>query len=128
MLMNEPTGRTVGGRYRGQVPLADFMSGQVAVKPKQAGSGRIRWKRRQVISPRYYFNLYRGGALRDLFDLYSALSRIDEEQFGHHSNPDRNDFADWVEVVFGERSVAEDMRQAGSREAMRGCLERCLYL
>jgi len=89
--------------------------------------GGIRWRQRHRVSPRYYFALHRGGALRDVYDLYQALETMTEDQFRHHVGPDHNDFAIWLDQVIGEDQVAVELRQMQSRSEIRSCLEKCLY-
>lgn len=54
-----------------------------------------------------------GPVLRDIEELYSALSTMPETQFCYHVRGKKNDFADWVEDVLGDRTLARRLRKAG---------------
>lgn len=48
--------------------------------------------------------------LRTLDDLSAAVNSIDPEIFEMHVTRDKNDFADWVQQVFGEEQLAAQLR------------------
>lgn len=60
----------------------------------------------------HVFILHDGSQLKDLFDLAQALEDIQEHVFRHHVNDDRHDFANWVQNVLDEHSLADEMREA----------------
>ena len=59
-------------------------------------------------------------------DLRDALRTITEEQFKHHVNAMKNDFAAWVEAVLGNKKTASEMRKASTIGAMIRSVEKAL--
>lgn len=49
--------------------------------------------------------------LRTLDDLSEAVNLMDPETFHAHVDKEKNDFASWVEFVFEEKELAEQMRK-----------------
>lgn len=64
------------------------------------------------------FVLSNGRTLKNLHELRNSLLSMDEGTFRHHVNPDRNDFANWVEGVFKDKELAETLRKAKSTQEM----------
>lgn len=56
-----------------------------------------------------------GPVLRDLGELARAMHEISDDQFWYHVRPEQNDFARWVEDVFGERALARKIERTKSR-------------
>jgi hypothetical protein len=65
-----------------------------------------------------WFYFKHGRRASNIEELKTALESIDESEFKHHVNDDRNDFANWVENVFGEEKLAGRMREVGSKEGI----------
>jgi uncharacterized protein YeeX (DUF496 family) len=73
------------------------------------------------------FYLYNGPALADLNDLHQALAQdMTEEQYKHHVQPQRNDFAKWVEDVFGHSACATNIRRKRSQHGMAQAVAECI--
>jgi len=64
--------------------------------------------------------------LRTLDDLSEAINLIDPETFQKHVNADKNDFAAWVQHVFGEEKLAEDLRRFPTPLRMMVSIEKFL--
>lgn len=64
--------------------------------------------------------------LRTLDDLSEAINLIDPETFQKHVNPEKNDFANWVEHVFGEVELAEQLRKFPTPLRMMVSIEKFL--
>lgn len=64
--------------------------------------------------------------LRTLDDLSEAINLIDPETFQRHVNADKNDFAAWVEHVFGEAELAATLRAFPTPLRMMVAIERFL--
>lgn len=77
-------------------------------------------------SPDSYFFIHEGPALKSLYDLEYYLGAITEIQFGHHVDGEKNDFASWVEGVFNERNLADELKEAKDREVMHSVIKRFL--
>src|SRR3989338_10182838 len=57
-----------------------------------------------------------GKRVKNLIELAEAIAELDHGSFSHHVNSAKNDFATWVEDVFGEKALAEKLRRSHSIE------------
>lgn len=57
-----------------------------------------------------WFYFAGGKSAKDLHELVNALKEIHDEEFSFHVNAGKNDFANWVEGVFNEKDLADEMR------------------
>jgi len=64
--------------------------------------------------------------LCSLDQLSEAISLIDLDTFQKHVNAEKNDFANWVEHVFGEKDLADRLRQFPTPLRMMVSIERFL--
>ena len=60
-----------------------------------------------------------GTRLDSLKDLYGHLSTMADEEFSHHVNSERNDFAAWIEHVHNDRFLAAAVRTVRTRDDIR---------
>jgi len=77
----------------------------------------------KVCPPDKAFWLEDERTLRSTDELADALSNMKPETFKHHVNEVRNDFANWIEHVFKQKNLAEQIRKAKTRENMRKILK-----
>jgi len=63
----------------------------------------------------HQFVLSNGKKINSLFQLADELEQMGDDVFGHHVSAERNDFATWVNDVFNEKFLAEDMRKVWNR-------------
>jgi hypothetical protein len=63
------------------------------------------------------FWLNGGGSLGNLSQLASALEKMDEKVWNHHVTAEKNDFANWVEGVFGDKKLGLAIRKAKGPKA-----------
>lgn len=63
----------------------------------------------------YHFVLKGGEKLKSIKELASALEGMSEDVFRHHVTEVKNDFAKWVEDIFDEKKLAEEMRVVRSK-------------
>lgn len=63
----------------------------------------------------YGFVLADGRKLNSVFDLMHALQDMEDEVFRHHVNDARNDFASWINDVFEEPELAEELKTINSK-------------
>ena len=56
-----------------------------------------------------------GPVLRNLDDLSAAIKSLSSEQFSHHLNKEKNDFARWVEDVVGDKELSEVLSKVKSK-------------
>lgn len=61
------------------------------------------------------FFLHEGPAVKDLKELRDALRIASNNQFTHHVNPEKNDFARWIEDVLRDRELAGKLRRCKTR-------------
>lgn len=83
-------------------------------------------KRHHKVSEAEAFGLANGEKLYCLDDLSEAINLIDPETFHHHVNDQKNDFAAWVEHVFGETELAQRLREHPTPLRMMVSIEKFL--
>lgn len=72
------------------------------------------------------FILPNGEKLFSLDDLSEAINLIEPEVFSVHVNEGKNDFAAWVEGVFGETELANQLRAFPTPLRMMVSIEKFL--
>lgn len=65
-----------------------------------------------------------GTILRNYADLAAAFADMTPEEFAHHANGEKNDFATWVEQVFGDKTLADKLRLLSTPEASQRMVAR----
>lgn len=56
-----------------------------------------------------------GRVLKNLGELVSALSEMNDGTFSYHSNADKTDFSNWVRDVIGDEKLGRDLQKSGNR-------------
>jgi len=79
-----------------------------------------------IASPNKCFWIQYGPVVKDIFELQDALTNITDEQFKHHVNSIKNDFAVWVEEILGDKECAKNIKKAKSIKAMIKAVENAL--
>ena len=69
-----------------------------------------------------------GTVLENLEQLEMAFGSMDEEVFLHHVTKEKNDFADWVEIVLQDAACAADLRRSRKPSSARTVVRRHLRL
>jgi len=92
---------------------------KTARKPKNSGFIEV-----VEVSPENYFWVNNGSILKDLYDLQDALVVMNEDQFDFHTKRDGNDFARWIEDVFGEKELAGKIAKAKNKKSTMVVLAR----
>jgi hypothetical protein len=69
------------------------------------------------------FTVYKGPVLASLRALRVYLRMIPQEQFEHHVTANKNDFADWIQRVFGDAQLSKRIRACKAREQMVWALD-----
>lgn len=64
-----------------------------------------------------------GQVIGSIEELSQCISTFDVHILNHHINDERNDFADWVENVFENKTLAKKLRKAKSREELEKAFE-----
>ena len=90
--------------------------------------GNTKTKKELIESlPDSCFWVNNGPILSDLKELYSALrGEITVEQFSHHVTSDRNDFADWIEIVLNDKRCADMVRKVKKQDTVADKVKLCL--
>ncbi len=64
------------------------------------------------------FYVHNGSILKNLRELGGELERMSFETFHYHVNPYKNDFANWVNDVIGDKILADELRKVKTRKSM----------
>jgi len=81
---------------------------------------------------RYFFNknagknafvLQNGEKINTIKHLYVFLDRMDDSVFTHHVNDAKNDFAAWINDIFDQKKLAEDLQAIKTKKKMKKVLE-----
>ena len=76
-----------------------------------------------VIPEDKWFYFASGRKASSIEELKQALEGMDEGEFRHHVNNEKNDFASWVEGVFQEKDLAKSMREVSEKDGLIIILE-----
>ena len=60
-------------------------------------------------APEQCFWVNNGPILKNMDELANAFLQMSNETFKHHVNSDKNDFSAWVNDVFGDKKLANDL-------------------
>ncbi len=95
-----------------------------ASKPKTTVHVTIKRKVLGKAPQEYSFHLTDGRKLQSVYELVDELETMGEDVFKHYVNQAENHFANWVEHVFDEKTLAEQMRKIENRlETQRAMLK-----
>ena len=83
-------------------------------------------KRNFRVSEDQAFIMSDGQKLQSLDELSEAINLIEPDVFSAHVNESKNDFANWVEHVFGEIELANALRQYPTPLRMMVSIEKFL--
>ncbi|OYT32759.1 hypothetical protein B6U93_00605 [Candidatus Woesearchaeota archaeon ex4484_78] len=73
---------------------------------------------------RHEFILSDGRRLKNIYQLVDELETMTEDVFRQYVNEFKNDFANWIEDVFEDKSLADELRQIEDRlETQRAILK-----
>lgn len=70
----------------------------------------------QSVNDDQAFFLSDGTMIKSLQELHSILKKINNETFSRHVNGEKNDFSNWVKYVINERELADQIKNANSKE------------
>jgi hypothetical protein len=79
------------------------------------------------VAPDKYFILCDGKTVKDYQELASLLETLNDDVFYYHVNSERNDFANWVNDVFGEEKLASEIRKTKSKTEMVAVIYKHLF-
>lgn len=63
------------------------------------------------VEPEKAFWLSDGQVLKNMKDLAEALESMDNSVWGYHVTSEKNDFANWIEEVFGQKQLGAAIRK-----------------
>ncbi|MFZ3073940.1 MAG: hypothetical protein WA093_02290 [Minisyncoccales bacterium] len=66
------------------------------------------------VEPEKSFWLSDGRTLRNLKELAIALETMDESVWNYHVTAEKNDFANWIEEIFGQNLLGSSIRKVKS--------------
>jgi len=70
------------------------------------------------------FHLADGTSINSVASLANKLRIISDATFNYHVNSNKNDFANWVDHVYGNKALANEMKKAKTREWLRSILQK----
>ncbi len=88
-------------------------------KLKKPSKKAVKTKLKKNIHEDHYFVLLGGHKVKNVKELADALEMIDEHQFKHHVNENKNDFANWIRDVFEEFDLSEKVKTAKNKDHTR---------
>ncbi|MFA5831263.1 MAG: hypothetical protein WC878_05535 [Candidatus Paceibacterota bacterium] len=116
--------------------MADKKIQKTAAKakiPKQKDSAgtpiskKTKEKKELVFAPgERCFWVDNGPALQSLLELRDALATMNEDQFIHHVNDEKNDFSSWVLYILQDEKCAKDLLKAKNMKAALKVVEKHL--
>jgi hypothetical protein len=69
----------------------------------------------EKVPAEYVFYCHDGTIFMDVNELAAGLATMADETFAYHSNPEKQDFSNWVRDVIGDKKLANDLARASSR-------------
>lgn len=97
---------------------------KVAAKPK----AKVAPKALVYAPDKQSFWLQDGQVLNSLLALKAALEAMEKTVFAHHVNIEKNDFADWVDLVLGDGECALALRKAKTAKSAHTVVVKYLKL
>lgn len=70
----------------------------------------------EKVSAGYVFYCHDGIIFTDINELAAGLATMSDETFAYHSNPEKQDFSNWVRDVVGDEQLANNLAWSTSRE------------
>ena len=74
---------------------------------------------RRILSntpPDKAFWVNNGPVLKNIIELAAAAKKLTEQQFAHHVNKAKNDFAKWVDEVIRDSELAKQLRRIKTKD------------
>ena len=68
-------------------------------------------------APEQCFWVNNGPILKNLDELSSALTAMNDETFNHHVSSEKNDFSAWIKDVFGDQRLANGLLSSKNKES-----------
>jgi hypothetical protein len=79
----------------------------------------LKTKLKKEVHPDHFFVFVSGQRIKNVKELADALEIIDEDNYKHHANENKNDFACWINDIFEEFDLAEKIKTAKNKSHAR---------
>jgi len=79
------------------------------------------------VKPEQYFYACNGCVIKNIKELAKEIRNMDENVFRHHVNQEKNDFANWVKEVIGNKKIAEEIGKITDKEKTELILLRNIH-
>ena len=79
------------------------------------------------VAPENFFVLCDGRVIKDYAELAGLLETMNDDIFYYHVTSDRNDFANWINDVFKEETLANEVRLSKNRVEIIALLYKNLF-
>lgn len=80
------------------------------------------------VAPEHVFHFKDGKKAHNLKDLRDAIKSMGDDMFMHHVDDTNNDFANWIEFVYKNADLADDLRKVAKQARMVELLDAELGL
>jgi len=94
-----------------KIRISEYLDSNKTMATKTAPKKTISFDT-PVADPEKNFWLCDGRALRSLKELAEALETMDEVTWNFHVTSEKNDFANWIEGVFGQKTLGTAIRKS----------------
>ena len=68
-----------------------------------------------TVNEQHHFHVADGMKLENLMQLMEYLEKINDETYKFHANESKNDFSSWVNDVFEEPELAQNLKTASNK-------------
>ncbi|MBI2133559.1 hypothetical protein HYU11_02655 [Candidatus Woesearchaeota archaeon] len=76
------------------------------------------------VQPEFYFWLSDGRVIKNAAELAEAAKCMSDEIFSYHTNPRKNDFADWIRDIVKNEDLAFQVRKAKNRKELEEAIRK----
>ena len=64
----------------------------------------------------HYFYLCDGNVIKNVLDLSKHIEKMSDEVFGHHVNDMKNDFSSWINDIYSDEKLANNMLETTDKD------------
>jgi hypothetical protein len=65
-----------------------------------------------------------GKHIKNIYELYDLFLNINDNEFQHHVNNEKNDFRNWIYFVIKDKKLASDIKPIKNKNEMLKCIEK----
>ena len=73
------------------------------------------------------FRFHNGKIAYSISDLSQIIEAVDDDTFSYHMNSQKNDFANWAEYVFDEKTLATELRLCKTKEEILNMIDIAVH-